>query len=238
MASDLTPSIRLDAETLLSRFWHIGNYQNSVVQGDCTELMGKFPDGCVDFALTDPPYITNYRDRQGRSVFNDDNAEWILPAFQEVHRLLKADAFCVSFYGWNKVHLFLEAWLECGFRPVGQFIWVKDYASSIGYSQMFHESAYLLVKGRPAKPAKPLPDVLSWSNTGNKLHPTQKPVVSLAPLVETFSPPGGIVLDPFCGSGSTGIAALRCGRKFLMFEKEPTHFKTAQARLASFLNRR
>ena len=46
-------------------------------------------------------------------------------------------------------------------------------------------------------PLKPLPDVLPFPYTGNTLHPTQKPVEALQPLIESFSAPGAIVLDPF-----------------------------------------
>jgi len=59
----------------------------------------------IDFVITDPPYITRYRSRDGRTVANDDNAQWLKPAFAQMHRLLKAAAFCVSFYGWNKADL-------------------------------------------------------------------------------------------------------------------------------------
>ncbi len=52
-----------------------------------------------------------------------------------------------------------------------------------------HEGAYVLAKGRPVPPLKPLPDVLPFPYTGNTLHPTQKPVEALQPLIESFSAP-------------------------------------------------
>ena len=70
--------------------------------------------GSVDFVITDPPYITRYADRSGRSVANDDNARWLKPAFAQMHRLLKSAAFCISFYGWNKADLFIDAWRSAG----------------------------------------------------------------------------------------------------------------------------
>jgi adenine-specific DNA-methyltransferase len=75
-----------------------------------------------------------------------------------------------------------------------------------------HECAYLLAKGSPQPPANPIGDVIYWTYTGNKLHPTQKPLSILRPLIETFSTPQGIVLDPFTGSGSTLLAARQRGR--------------------------
>jgi adenine-specific DNA-methyltransferase len=214
------------------------NFLNRVLLGDCQEVLAQLPPGCADVVITDPPYVTKYRDRQGRTVANDNNADWIYPAFAQAYRALKPDAFCISFYGWNKVDLFLNAWCRCGFRPVGHFVWVKNYCSSTGYSKMCHECAYLLVKGKPARPHQPIPDVLPWNNTHNKLHPTQKPVASLVPLVEAFSKPGQVVLDPFGGSGSTGVAALKTGRSFILIEKEKPHFALAQARLRAYAAKR
>jgi DNA modification methylase len=62
-------------------------------------------------------------------------------------------------------------------------------------------------------------------------HPTVKPVDLMAYLVKLVTPPGGTVLDPFTGSGSTGIAALRLGVKFLGIEREPSYLKIAEARI-------
>ncbi len=58
-------------------------------------------------------------------------------------------------------------------------------------------------KGRPRLPQNPLPDVLGWKYSGNRHHPTEKPVTSLQPLIESFTHPNAIVLDPFAGSGSS-----------------------------------
>lgn len=85
----------------------------------------------------------------------------------------------------------------------------------VGYQ---HESAYILAKGRPALPAQPLADVQSWHYTGNRHHPTEKPVSSLRPLIESFTQPGSIVLDPFAGSGSTCVAAALSGRRYIGIE--------------------
>jgi hypothetical protein len=103
---------------------------NSVLHGDCVEIMRGMQPGSVDFVLTDPPYITRYADRSGRTVANDDNHRWLKPAFAQMHRLLKAAAFCVSFYGWNKADLFIEAWRSAGFRIGGHLVFRKRYPSS------------------------------------------------------------------------------------------------------------
>ena len=128
--------------------------RNTVMHGDCIDLMGKMPPESVDFILTDPPYIVRYRDRSGRTVANDGNAAWLRPAFAQMHRVLKRDAFCISFYGWHQIDLFMGAWRAAGFRPVGHLTFTKNYASSRRFVECSHEPAYLLAKGNPAAPER------------------------------------------------------------------------------------
>src|SRR6185437_12044243 len=76
---------------------------NSVYQGDCRNILKSFPTNSFDLVLTDPPYFVNYRDRFGRTVANDRDELGILSAFDEVHRVLKPDSVCISFYGWSRI---------------------------------------------------------------------------------------------------------------------------------------
>ncbi|MGH8656114.1 MAG: DNA methyltransferase [Burkholderiales bacterium] len=80
-------------------------------------------------------------------------------------------------------------------------------------------------------PRYPLPDVLPWEYSGNGLHPTEKAVSVMKPLIRAFSKPGDIVLDPFCSSGSTLIAARKSGRRYIGVEKDPRVFEILRARL-------
>jgi site-specific DNA-methyltransferase (adenine-specific) len=75
-------------------------------------------------------------------------------------------------------------------------------------------------------------DVMDMPYSGNKLHPTQKPVPVLAQLIRSFSLSGDSVLDPFAGSGSTCAAALLTGRKYIGMELDDVYFTEASARLA------
>src|SRR3546814_13283722 len=76
-----------------------------------------------------------------------------------MHRVLKDGGLCVSFYGWNKIDLFFEAWKAAGFRVVGHIVFRKGYASSERFLRYEHEQAYLLAKGQPRLPEHPVPDV-------------------------------------------------------------------------------
>ena len=204
---------------------------NRILHGDCVQVMRDLPSESVDFVLTDPPYLVRYRDRSGRTIANDDRADWLKPAFTEMFRLLKPGSLALSFYGWNKVDLFFDAWKTAGFDVVGHLVFRKRYASSSRFFEYRHESAYLLAKGRAKLPAEPLPDVMDWQYTGNRLHPTQKPAECLTPIVRAFCRPGDLVLDPFCGSGSSLVAARDAGCAYLGIELDAGHHRTASNRL-------
>ena len=201
-------------------------FLNTITQGNCIDVMRQMPTNSVDFILTDPPYLVNYRDRSGRTIQNDANADWLKPAMREAYRVLKQDRVAIMFYGWTKVDAFFDAWKDAGFRPVGHIVFRKTYSSKARFLSYQHEQAYLLAKGRPPLPKQPLADVMDIPYSGNKLHPTQKPVAALAQLVRSFTLPGELVLDPFTGSGSTCAAALLTGRRYLGIELD-THFHEA-----------
>jgi adenine-specific DNA-methyltransferase len=206
--------------------------RNTILKADCLKALPMLQDRSVNFILTDPPYITNYKSRDGRRVPNDDNDKWLKPAFAEMHRVLADDSFCVSFYGWPMADRFMQAYRDAGFRVVGHLMFPKAYASSTRFLQYKHEAAHLLAKGNPRQPQKPIGDVIEWQYTGNKLHPTQKPLSALLPLVESFSQADGIVLDPFAGSGSSLLAAKRLGRSYIGIELDTKYHAIASRRLA------
>lgn len=145
---------------------------NRVIHGDCIEVMRSISSARVDLVVTDPPYLTNYLPRDGRKVASDNQGDWLKPSFAEVYRLLKPDSLCVSFYGWPHADQFLGTWKRIGFSPVSHLVCVKKYPSRKGYTESYHETIYLLAKGRPLRPTQPLKDVLEWHYTGNPLHPT------------------------------------------------------------------
>ena len=208
-----------------------GPQANAVLQGDCIEVMRQLRSCSVNFVLTDPPYLAHYCSRDGRKVVNDGNAAWLKPAFAQIFRVLRRDSFCVSFYGWHKADMFIAAWRAAGFRMVGHIVFHKRYASSVRFLRHQHEQAYVLAKGDPPFPTHPVPDVIDWRYTGNRLHPTQKPVASLTPIIKAFCPPDGVVLDPFCGSGSTLVAARQLGCRYIGIDIDAEYHHTAVTRL-------
>ncbi len=208
------------------------NFSNQMLHGDCIQIMKQMPANSVDFILTDPPYLVNYRDRTGRTIQNDVNEDWLKPAMAQAYRVLKQDRVAIMFYGWTKIDAFFEAWRSAGFQPVGHIVFRKSYSSKSRFLRYEHEQAYLLAKGRPPLPKQPLGDVMDMPYSGNKLHPTQKPIPSLVPLISSFTLPGELVLDPFAGSGSSCAAALLTGRRYIGVEMDDAYYQQASERMA------
>ena len=65
------------------------SFINTIVLGDCVEIMRQIPANSLDFILADPPYLVNYRDRDGRSIQNNANDDWIKAAMVEAYQVLK-----------------------------------------------------------------------------------------------------------------------------------------------------
>ncbi len=204
----------------------------NIIQGDNTAILADFDDQSVDCIITDPPYLTRYRDRSGRQVNNDNREYRIKPIFAELYRELKNDRFLISFYGWNHIDLFMYVWKRVGFRPVGHIVWLKNYASKNGFLQAKHEQAFLLAKGNPERPDEPIPDVLPWDYSGNRHHPTEKAVSTFTPLVETFTKTGDLILDPFCGAGGSGVASVQLNRRYIGIDLETDYCDVTRKRLS------
>ena len=99
--------------------------------------------------------------------------------------MLKQDCVAIMFYGWTKIDAFFEAWRGAGFQPVGHIVFRKSYSSKSRFLRYQHEQAFLLAKGRPPLAEATLGDVMEMPYSGNKLHPTQKPLTALAPLIRS-----------------------------------------------------
>jgi adenine-specific DNA-methyltransferase len=211
----------------------INQFTNRILCGDCRKVLKELPARSVDLVVTDPPYLVNYVSRDKRRFVNDNprDVSWLFPAMQEIYRVLKDDRYFVCFYGFHKVDQFLAAWRTAGFRTLEQLVWAKDYPSSVRAVSRWHEAAYVLAKGRPPRPEVVLKSVLEWQYTGNELHPSQKPVLAILPLILAYSRAGDIVLDPFAGLGTTAVAAYLAGRRYIGIELDPTYARIAHERL-------
>jgi site-specific DNA-methyltransferase (adenine-specific) len=205
--------------------------KNKIICGNAIDVLKDLNSNSVDLVVTDPPYLIDYRERCGRRIANDSNADGVLPAFSELFRVLKNNSLCITFTGWKALNAVTTAWADAGFQIVGQIVWTKDYASSKGLMAHRHETAFVLAKGWPRKPVQPISNVQDWVYTGNKLHPTEKSVDIIGSLIRAFAKRGDTVLDPFLGSGTTAVAAALNGRSCIGVELEQKYCTLAEQRL-------
>jgi DNA modification methylase len=209
--------------------------------GDCLSILPQIEAGSVSACVTDPPYGIGYVRGTSRTgiharpenanhnantpVFGDDHpfdpSPWL--AFSSVV-LWGADHFylrlpdCGRWLAWNKLG---------DNNPWDSFCDVEFAWCSIeGAARIFS----MKWKGLACEKA--------GENNGKRDHPTQKPVRLMRwCLDEACVESGGLVLDPYMGSGTTGVACVRTGRKFIGIEIEPKYFEIAKKRIIAELNR-
>jgi len=219
-----------------------------IIAGDALEEMRKMPSESFDAILTDPPYGVGFR-RQGKNLEEHDDpkkyGEWLKPIVAEMDRLLRPGGFLAVFqsgknfrYLWDWfgndifiyahcrsfVQIHLKMPINFGFDPVA----IKY---KIGASPL-----------RPLAPKRPTNFYVShlWEQypleeSLAKLHPCPRPLDQMEELVTNFVLEGGIVLDPFTGSGTTGVACLKHGRQFVGIERDKKHVNLARKRMAETL---
>lgn len=207
----------------------------TLYHADCRDVMRGMESESVDFVLTDPPYIISYKGRWGQNrgvIQGDKDGRWLAPVFSELWRVLVPDSLCLSFYGWPHADAFMTVWKLVGFMPVSQIVFVKNVWGLGYFSRAQHDTAYLLAKGKPRKPAKAISDVVDWRRVSKAQHPNQKPLGAIAPLVAAFATQPSLILDPFCGSGTTLVAARDLGHRAIGIEVDERHCEVAVRRLA------
>ena len=169
--------------------------------------------------------------RQGKLFkHNDIKFEEWLP---EVYRVLKQNTHCyIMINPRNLAELQVKA-EKVGFKFQQILIWQKNNATPNKYYLNSYEMILMLRKGK-AKNINHMgtKNILQINNIiGNKKHPTEKPVELMEILIDNSTRGGDVVLDPFMGAGSTGVACKNLGRDFIGVEIDERYFKIAEERI-------
>lgn len=204
-----------------------------IEHGCCLSLMAKLPNRCVDLVLTDPPYGNNGTyGNAGRRIMGDEHPLVALSAIASCYRVLKQNRTCLSFVNVRQypfAESFVSRYTDFKIRDV--VVWdKKDNGFGRGFRKRY-ELIMVLEKGRPKYNGNVLANVLNIQRIPRPKHPNQKPVELMKTLIEHTTAPGDVILDPFMGSGSTGVAAWDLGRQFIGMELDQNHFDMAQTRL-------
>ena len=211
-------------------------------QGDCLEVMKDIPDGSVDLVLTDPPYgmdfQSHFRKEMYSKIGNDKVLDWLESYVDECFRILKDDTAVYFFCSWHNVDVFKQA-IEKKFKVKNILIWEKNN-TSMGDLKGSYAPKYEMVifahKGRKLLNGFRYADVIKANRTGNKLHPTEKPVDLLELFIKNSSDENAVVFDGFMGSGSTGVACVNTNRNFIGIELDENYFNIAKERIENAQN--
>lgn len=201
-----------------------GTRQWTVVTGDCLDVLKTLPDGCVDAVVTDPPYGIGFDSKgmggarfAGVKIFGDDTpfdpTPWLhfplsimFGANNYAERLPPGGWLC-----WDK---------RCNERAD------RIYGSPFELAWCSDRSKFKMIRIQHAA-------AVSADGDPKRVHPTQKPVELMRRSMNVCGvPDDAIVLDPFCGSGTTGVACIQTGRRFIGIEIDEKYAAIARRRIA------
>ncbi|MDS1619951.1 site-specific DNA-methyltransferase [Escherichia coli] len=231
--------------------------------GNALEVLPLLTPGSIDTLITDPPYSSGATHKAGRTnnsdatskYLNEENrrfegfdgenmdarswAFWSLLWMSQACKTLKSGAYSLVFTDWRQLPAATDIFQGSGFTWRGVVAWNKGRAARTPHTGYFrHQCEYIVwgSKGKLGKsPNGPFDGCMTFPvNPSKKLHPTGKPEELMAELVRTANN-GEIILDPFMGSGTTGVAALKAARKFIGIESSEHYFEVATQRLQALL---
>lgn len=213
---------------------------------DARDGLKELADGSVDLIVSDIPYkvqkggrSVNFRTPSGILKKNDGkifkhNDIDISEYADELYRVLKPETHCYIFTNMLNLFKIRDEMLRVGFKFHNILEWIKPNVTPNRYYMSNREHILFFRKGNAKTINNPgTKAALHFPNpTGkNRHHPTEKPVELLKTYIDNSSQPGDVVLDPFMGSGSTGVACKQSGREFIGFEIDPNHYVTACRRI-------
>lgn len=229
-------------------------FQCKLINANCLDIISKIPDETVHCVITDPPYSMKHSQggctskklgkaftrniHQGNKILDFDLSikfsEWL----PEIYRILKPNAHCYIFCNDKNLQELLNETSKVGFKESNVLVWIKNNATPNRWYMKNCEFIVFLYKGN-AVPIHNMGDKAAIEckniNGKDKLHPTQKPVDLLSILVRNSTNPEDIILDPFMGSGSTGVAAIINDRQFIGIELEEEYYLTAKDQISCYM---
>lgn len=225
-------------------------------KGDSLDVMKDIPDESIDLIVTDPPYKITARGNGGNSggmfqkkevnngkVFknNDiDISDWI----NEVYRVLKPQSHCYIMTNNKNIFHYLDVINnKSDFNYIKNLIWVKDnkimgqtYMSQFEYIIMLRKGSHKRINNCGTSDIINIPNKKLKGIDGKTIHDTEKPVDLMKILIENSTDENQIILDPFMGIGSTGVACLNTNRNFIGIELDNTYFDIAKDRIENIYN--
>jgi len=213
----------------------------NIICRDSIEWLKEQPDASIDLVVTDPPYNS--------TIVSWDNKtdEWQFQWLQEAKRVLKDGASFYMFFAPMNMYG-VEGWVRQNLTLRNIIVWhhANLYGAGMGYGTDRYKSTWdvvlYAVKGKKAKHGKHVAsvayletgrgfDVMIYPQPRPLLHKAQKPLDLIKKFVICSSNEGDVVLDPFCGAGTTGIACKTLNRDFILVDNDPKCIEIINKRL-------
>lgn len=215
-----------------------GEARWNVTCGDCLEVLPTLADGCVDHVICDPPYDAKTHHNAKTSKGGGGSLNISFPPLENTSfapSLLRvAKQWAVCFCALEQIGVYAaafgDAWVRAG-------IWNRLAGTAFARADRPFQGAEGIAIASAAKvkrfPAGARRAVWDCTTERDPLrgHPTAKPLDLMIALVGDFACPQDLILDPFAGSGTTGVAALRLGRRVILIEREPKWADLCRERL-------
>lgn len=220
-----------------------------LIHNNSIEYLKEMKECSVDLIVTDPPYKTitggnsdgaNSKRPQGmldgnRKLFKHQKlkiSDWM----GDIYRVLKEGSHCYIMTNSLNMEEMLTESRKAGFKLHNILVWEKNNCTPSQFYMKNCEYTLFLRKGK----AKWINDiggsktVHKYNNIiGKKTHPCEKPVELMEFYIKNSSNEGDVVLDPFMGTGSVGVACLNTNRKFIGIELDDKYFDIATERIAN-----
>lgn len=210
---------------------------------DAVDWLRTLPDDSIDLVITDPPYESLEKHRRVGTTTRLKNSKassnkWfaIFPnerfpdLFTEIYRVLKKDRHFYLFCDAETMFVAKPLAEKAGFKFWKPLVWDKQKIGMGYHYRARYEFVLFFEKGKRKLKDLSIPDVLSVPRVWRG-YPTEKPSDLSAIFVKQSSDVGEVVIDPFCGSGSVGVASVQFGRNFLGNDVSQDALTLAQTRL-------
>ena len=212
-------------------------YMNTIVCGDCLDILKDFPDGCVDLVLTDPPYGVNLGNhiaakenrtrwlaKQAYDIFDDTYENWLKVVPKTIKESLRITERTIVFVAGTM------AWdLPRPDAVGGIYLPAACGRNCWGFASLSHCLFY--GKAPDLNLGSKHIAISSTATADKNSHPCPKPIEWMEWLVDLGSRYDEIILDPFCGSGTTCLAAKKLGRRFVGIDISQAYVDIARKRL-------
>lgn len=208
---------------------------NTIIQGDCLDVIKQIDTESIDMVFTDPPYGDGIGyGREGKEILNNEDESINYKIIPELSRVTKKGGVIAIFTNWKflgKLQAFIESETDLYQRMV--VVMVKN---NIGMGYGFrnqYELLLVLEKGKHKYEDAGFSNVIYMENINHttETHPHEKGIEMLARVIKHCTNENDLILDCFAGSGSICVSAQLCNRRFIGIELDPKWFAFAKDRL-------